>query len=120
MGANTNASNKVPNAVKYRYFFINIFLLSLIFFIFDLLSIFPLSFKNRIKKPPKDQKSLEVLIWHLLDKSKHGFLQQNVIALRRLVGKNLLFYYALKNRGFGSERIVALVSKKKRTATIVI
>jgi hypothetical protein len=34
--------------------------------------------------------------------------------------KNLLFYYALKNRGFGSERIVAQVSKKKRTATIVI
>ena len=43
---------------------------------------------NKNKKPPKGVKPLEALVWCLLDKSNHGFLQYDTVTLRLFVGKS--------------------------------
>ena len=43
---------------------------------------------NKNKKPPKGVKPLEALVWCLLDKSNHGFLQYDTVTLILFVGKS--------------------------------
>ena len=43
---------------------------------------------NKNKKPPKGVKPLEALVWYLLDKSNHGFLQYDTVMLRLFLGKS--------------------------------